>query len=182
MAAIFFVLGMVAGLVGGLGVRGTADGMADGFRAMAYAAVLVGFARAIYVVLNDGKVIDSIVHGLFVPIEQMPTVLAAAGMTVLQGAMHVPVPSTSGQAVLTMPVLVPLSDLMGMSRQVTVLAYQFGSGLCELVTPTNGSLMAVLAAAGVPYDRWLRFVWPLVVILGVFALLAVCAAVLMGVQ
>jgi uncharacterized ion transporter superfamily protein YfcC len=147
---------------------------------MAYAGALIGFARAIYVVLNDGKVIDTIVNGLFGPIDQMPAALAAMGMTVLQGAMHVPVPSTSGQAVLTMPVLVPLSDLMGISRQATVLAYQFGSGLCELVTPTNGSLMAVLAAAGVSYARWIRFVWPLVVILAGFALASMCVAIVVG--
>jgi uncharacterized ion transporter superfamily protein YfcC len=71
--------------------------------------------------------------------------------------LHVPVPSVSGQAVLTMPLLVPLSDLIGLSRQVTVLAYQTGAGLTEMITPTNGALMAVLLAAGVPYSRWLRF-------------------------
>jgi uncharacterized ion transporter superfamily protein YfcC len=180
MAAIFFLLGLLAGIVGGLRIRGTVDAMVDGFRTMAYAAVLIGFARAIYVVLNDGKVIDTIVHGLFVPIEQFPPAVAAAGMMLLQGAVHVPVPSTSGQAVLTMPVLVPLSDLMGVTRQVTVLAYQFGSGLCELLTPTNGSLMAVLAAAGVSYDRWIRFVLPLVLALVALALVALMLATALG--
>jgi uncharacterized ion transporter superfamily protein YfcC len=72
--------------------------------------------------------------------------------------VHVVVPSVSGQAVLTMPLFVPLADLLGMSRQVPVLAYQTGAGLTELVTPTNGALMAVLLAAGVPYERWIRFV------------------------
>ncbi len=182
MAAIFFILGVVAGLAGGLGVRGTVDGFVEGFRAMAYAAILIGFARAIYVVLNDGKVIDTIVHSLFVPIEQLPSFAAAGGMMLLQAAMHVPVPSTSGQAVLTMPVLVPLSDLMGISRQVTVLAYQLGSGLCELVTPTNGSLMAVLAAAGVSYDKWIKSVVSLVLLLGALGLVAVVVAVLTGLQ
>src|SRR5215212_6001896 len=90
--------------------------------------------------------------------------------------VHVAVPSVSGQAVLTMPVLVPLSDLLGISRQVTVLAYQLGSGLCELVTPTNGSLMAVLAAAGVSYDKWIRTVMFLVLLLVGLALVAVVVA------
>jgi uncharacterized ion transporter superfamily protein YfcC len=71
--------------------------------------------------------------------------------------VHVAVPSVSGQAVLTMPILVPLSDLLGISRQVTVLAYQTGAGLTELLTPTNGGLMAVLLAAGVSFGRWIRF-------------------------
>ena len=180
MAAIFFLLGIFAGLVGGLGVRGTVAAFVEGFRVMAYAAVLIGFARAIYVVLNDGKVIDTIVQGLFVPIQNQSPTVAAVGMTVLQGALHVPVPSTSGQAVLTMPVLVPLSDLIGVTRQVTVLAYQFGSGLCELMTPTNGSLMAVLAAAGVSYNKWIKFVFPLVLILATLALTAIVIAVSIG--
>jgi uncharacterized ion transporter superfamily protein YfcC len=76
-------------------------------------------------------------------------------------AVHVPVPSNSGQAVLTMPVLVPVSDLLEIPRQVTILAYQYGGVLCDLVTPTNGALMAVLAAAGVRYDEWLRYAVPL---------------------
>jgi uncharacterized ion transporter superfamily protein YfcC len=78
-------------------------------------------------------------------------------MMAAQALIHIPVPSTSGQAVLTMPVLVPLSDLLGLSRQVVVLAYQYGAGLCEQVTPTNGALVAMLAATGVRYDEWMRF-------------------------
>ena len=78
----------------------------------------------------------------------------------MQAAVHGPVPSVSGQAVLTMPVLVPMSDLIGLSRQVVVLAYQYGAGLTELITPTNGALMAVTAAAGVKYGDWLDFAVP----------------------
>jgi uncharacterized ion transporter superfamily protein YfcC len=92
------------------------------------------------------------------------------------------VPSTSGQAVLTMPLLVPLSDLIGLSRQVTVLAYQYGAGLCELVTPTNGALMAMLAASGVPYEDWLRFVIPVIGALAALAALAIGIAVATGLR
>jgi uncharacterized ion transporter superfamily protein YfcC len=95
-------------------------------------------------------------------------------------AIHLPVPSTSGQAVLTMPLLVPLSDLIGLPRQVTVLAYQYGAGLCELVTPTNGALMAMLAAAGVRYEEWLRFVLPIYALLVLLALMALAVAVAIG--
>jgi uncharacterized ion transporter superfamily protein YfcC len=90
-------------------------------------------------------------------VAELPVALSALGMMVAHAFVHVPVPSVSGQAVLTMPVLVPLSDLLGMSRQVTVLAYQYGAGLCDLVTPTNGALMAILAAGGVDYQEWLKF-------------------------
>ncbi|MGE0158090.1 MAG: YfcC family protein [Gemmatimonadales bacterium] len=179
LSAAFFIMGVAVGLVSRMGVAGTAAAYARGFRDMAYAAILIGFARAIYVVLDQGHVVDTIVYGMFLPIEGLPRLVSAVGMLVAHAAIHVPVPSVSGQAVLTMPLLVPLSDLLELSRQVTVLAYQYGAGLCDLVTPTNGALMAVLAAAGVRYDRWLAFVLPLY--LGLMALGAVAVAVAIAV-
>jgi uncharacterized ion transporter superfamily protein YfcC len=173
MAALFLTMGIAAGLVGGLGVAGTADGLVSGFRSMAYAGLLIGFARAIFVTLEQGRIVDTLVHGLFAPIAHLPLGLAAVGMMVVHALIHVPVPSPTGHAVLTLPILVPLSDLLGLSRQVTVLAYQYGGGLCELFTPTNGALMAILAAAQVRYEDWLRFALPLLA-----ALLAVGAAAL----
>ena len=125
---------------------------------MAYAALLVGFAGGIFVVLDQGRIVDTIVHGLFTPLAGLPVAFSTVGMMAAHAVVHVPVPNVSGQAVLTMPILVPLSDLLGLSRQVTVLAYQFGAGLCDLITPTNGALLAVLAAGGVEYQAWLRFV------------------------
>jgi uncharacterized ion transporter superfamily protein YfcC len=179
LAAAFFVMGVAVGLVSGMGLGGTASAYVKGFREMAYAGLLIGFARAIYVVLDQGRVIDTIVHGLFLPLEGLPALVSALGMLAAQALIHLPVPSVSGQAVLTMPLLVPLSDLLGLSRQVTVLAYQYGAGLCDLLTPTNGALMAVLAAAGVRYEDWLRFVAPLYA--GLMALGAAAIAVAIGV-
>ena len=177
LSAVFFVMGVAAGLMGGLRLAGTADAFVEGFRSMAFAALLIGFARGIYIVLDEGSVVDTIVYGLFTPLAGLPTTLSALGMMGVQGLIHVPVPSTSGQAVLTLPLLVPLSDLLGLSRQVTVLAYQYGAGLCELVTPTNGALMAMLAASGVRFEQWLRFTLPLVGILVVLAAAAIGVAV-----
>jgi uncharacterized ion transporter superfamily protein YfcC len=108
-------------------------------------------------VLADGHVIDTILQSLATPLAHAPAVLAALLMIPAQAIVHVMVPSVSGQAVLTMPVFVPLGDLVGVSREATVLAYQMGAGLCELVTPTNGALMAVLLAARVPFSRWVKF-------------------------
>jgi uncharacterized ion transporter superfamily protein YfcC len=125
--------------------------------------------------------VDTIVHGLFAPIAGLPVGLSALAMMAAHILIHVPVPSTSGQAVLTLPLLVPLSDLIGLSRQVTVLAYQYGAGLCELITPTNGALMAMLAASGVRYEEWLRFAGTLVISLLVLAAVAIAAAVAAGV-
>jgi uncharacterized ion transporter superfamily protein YfcC len=149
---------------------------------MAFAGLLIGFARAIFVVLDQGHVVDTIVHGLLVPIAALPTTLSALGMMAFHALVHLPVPSTSGQAVLTLPLLVPLSDLIGLSRQVTVLAYQYGAGLCELVTPTNGALMAMLAASGVRYEDWLRFVLPVVGMLVALAALAIGLGVAVGLR
>jgi uncharacterized ion transporter superfamily protein YfcC len=177
LAALFFIVGVLAGLLRGLGVGGTAEAFVDGFKSMAFAGLLIGFARAIYVVLNEGQVVDTVVQGLFTPIAGLPATLSAVGMMGVQAAIHLPVPSTSSQAVLTLPLLVPLSDLIGLSRQVTVLAYQYGAGLCEIVTPTNGALMAMLAAAGVRYEQWLKFVLPLYALLMMLAVLAVIVGV-----
>lgn len=182
MAAIFFVMGVLAGIIGGLGVGGTAESFVDGFRAMAYAGLLIGFARAITVVLQHGKVIDTVVNAMFTPLANVPVLASAAGMMLVHTVVHGPVPSVSGQAVLTMPVLVPLADLLGMARQVVVLAYQYGAGLCEMVTPTNGALMAILAAAGVPYEKWMKAILPLFGILFLLGLVAVGVAIATGLR
>jgi uncharacterized ion transporter superfamily protein YfcC len=182
LAALFFAIGILGGALGRLGLAGTADAFVDGFRSMTLAALLIGFARAIYVVLNEGQIVDTIVHGMFTPIAGLPAALAALGMLAVQGAIHVPVPSTSSQAVLTLPLLVPLSDLIGLSRQVTVLAYQYGAGLCDVLTPTNGALMAMLAAAGVRYEQWFKFAVPLCAALIILSVVALSVAVAMGLQ
>jgi uncharacterized ion transporter superfamily protein YfcC len=182
LAALFFLMGVFAGLLGGLRVNGTAEAFVEGFRAMAFAAMIIGFARAIYLILEQGRIIDTIVHGLFVPVQGLPPMLSAIGMMGAQILIHFPVPSTSGQAVLTLPVLVPLSDLIGLSRQVTVLAYQYGAGLCELVTPTNGALMAMLAATRVSYGDWIKFFAVRGGALLLVAVIAIVTAVAIGLQ
>jgi uncharacterized ion transporter superfamily protein YfcC len=181
MSALFFLLGVVAGLVGGLGLSGTADGFVAGFRDIAFSAILVGFARAIFVVLEQGHIVDTIVNGLSAPLAHLPVAVSALGMMAVQTALHLPVPSVSGQATLTMPLLTPLSDLIGLSRQVTVLAFQYGAGLCELITPTNGALMAMLAACGVRFDQWLKFVGPLYLLLLALGVAAVMIGIATGV-
>jgi uncharacterized ion transporter superfamily protein YfcC len=180
MSGLFFLMGCAAGIIGGLGIDGTARAYVEGFKEMTFAGLLIGFARAIFVVMNDGHIIDTIVNGAFQPLAHLPGSVSAVGMIGVQALVHVPVPSVSGQAVLTMPILAPLSDLIGVSRQVAILAYQAGAGLCELLTPTNGALMAVIAAAAVRYDRWLRFALPMWIIMMIFGALAVIGGVALG--
>ena len=182
LSALFLLMGVLVGLVGGLGVSGTADAFVEGFRSMAYAAVLVGVARAIFVVLEQGRVVDTIIQAMVTPLAQLPTSLFAMGMSFVQTALALPVPSSSGRAVLTMPILVPLSDLLGLPRQVTVLASQYGPGLLGQFSPTEGTLMAVLALAGLPYERWLRFAVPLCLALFALNLAAIWVAIAIGLQ
>jgi len=153
----FIIAGCVAGILGGLGVAGTTAAFLEGAQAMLPAAILVGVARSLSLVLTDGHVTDTILESLARPLSAAPATVASVLMVPFHSAVHVFVPSVSGQAVLTMPILVPLSDLLGISRQVTVLAYQTGGGLTELLTPTNGALMAVLLAGGVSFPQWIRF-------------------------
>jgi uncharacterized ion transporter superfamily protein YfcC len=180
-AALFFAMGIVVGLVGGLGVTGTAEAFVEGFQSMAYAALLIGFARSISIVMERGLIIDTVVNGLASWLSGLPTAVAAVAMMAAHAAIHVPVPSVSGQAVLTLPVFAPVADLLHMSRQVAVLAYQYGAGMCEVVTPTNGALMAILAAAGVRYDLWMRVAGRMIAVVAGVGAVAVVLAVVLGV-
>ena len=176
MSAIFFAMGILVGLIGKLGVNGTAKAYSEGFSEMIFAGIIVGLARSIYLVLNEGQIIDTIIYGLFTPVEKLPVGAAGLGMMVAQALLHIPVPSTSGQAVLTMPLLAPVADLTGMSRQVVVLSYQYGAGLMDLVTPSNGAIMAILAAAKISYNDWIKQAWkPILVLFGFGALSIMCS-------
>ena len=157
LSAAFLIGGAAAGLLGGLGTVATVRTFLEGMQAMLPAATMVALARSISVVLTDGRVIDTILHALATPLGQVPAMATGALMIPVHALIHIPVSSVSGQAALTMPIFVPLGDLVGLSRQAVVLAYQTGAGLMELLTPTNGALMAILLAADVPFSRWVRF-------------------------
>jgi uncharacterized ion transporter superfamily protein YfcC len=176
LSAAFFMAGIAIGLVGRLGVQGTVDAYFEGMRSVTAAGVLIGVARSISLVLEDGRVIDTILQSLVTPLAAAPREVAAVLMVPVQALLHIPVSSVSGQAVLTMPVMIPLADLLGISRQATVLAYQAGAGLAEFWTPTNGTLMAILLSTKCPYERWLRFALPMVLVLTALAVTAMLVA------
>jgi len=174
LSALFLVAGFAVGFVSGRDLTTTTTGFLKGMEAMLAAALFVGVARAISLVLTDGRVIDTIVYSLAVPLAQFPGTVAALLMVPMHTLLHVAVPSVSGQAVLTMPIMAPLSDLLGVSRDAAVIAYQTGAGLSDLFVPTNGALLAMLLSAGVPYGRWLRFAAPgalLVAVIGVIGVM-----------
>jgi uncharacterized ion transporter superfamily protein YfcC len=170
LSGAFLVGGIAAGLIGGFSLTQTVMTYVEGMTTMLPAAMMVGLARSISLVLEDGRVVDTMLNAFVTPLAHVPRVASALLMIPLQGIIHIAVPSVSGQAVLTMPLFVPVSDLLGFSREVAVLTYQTGGGLMEMASPTNGALMAILLAAGVPLQRWLRF-----------ALLGIGALVLVGV-
>ena len=157
LSAAFLIGGIAAGLIGGLGSIATVTAFLEGMQALLPAATMVALARSISLVLADGRVIDTILHALATPLSQVPAVATGVLMIPVHALIHIPVSSVSGQAALTMPIFVPLGDLVGLSRQAVVFAYQTGAGLMEMLTPTNGALMAVLLAADVPFSRWIRF-------------------------
>lgn len=157
LSASFFGLGIISGLIGKLGVNNTGESYVAGFREMVFAAMIIGLANSISMILTEGMIIDTIVYGLFTPLKSLSPSVSAVLMMVSQSILHFPIPSYSAQAIMTMPILVPLSDLIGFSRQTCVLAYQYGAIMGDMIVPTNGALMAIITISGIPYDKWLKF-------------------------
>ena len=180
MGALFLALALAIGVVGRLGADGTAREFCVGAAELTTTAILVGFARAIQVVLDDGLVVDTIINGLAQPLQRMGAELAAVGMFLVQSVLNFFIPSGSGQAYVTMPIMAPLADLVGVTRQVSVLAFQFGDGFTNILVPTNAVLVGILAIAGVPYDRWFRFVIPFMFKVWIVGSIALAIAVRIG--
>jgi len=180
MGGLFLVLTVVLAALGGLSPDKTASEFCVGAAELTTTALLIGFARTIEVVLNEGKVIDTIIHGAAQPLTTMGPHLAAVGMLVVQSIANFFVPSGSGQAYVTMPLMAPLADLVGVTRQVSVLAYQFGDGFTNIMIPTNAVLVGILAMAKIPFDRWLRFVMPFMLKVWALASVALVVAVSIG--
>jgi uncharacterized ion transporter superfamily protein YfcC len=164
LSGLFVALTVLAGAVGGLGVDGTADHFLEGAKAIAGGALVVGLARGILVIFDGAQVTDTILHGLAATVEELPASASVVGIYCVQVLLNFLVPSGSGQAALSIPILAPLGDLVGVTRQTTVLAYQFGDGFTNVFTPTQGYFMAGLALIGVRWERWVRFIWPLMLI------------------
>ncbi len=164
LSGLFLTVAVAAGAVGGLGANRTAEVFVEGVSAMAGGALVVGLARATLVLLDGARVTDTILHGLAGAVAGMPNWATVTGIYGVQVALNFLVPSGSGQAVLTMPILAPLGDLVGVTRQTSVLAYQLGDGFTNIFTPTSGYFMAGLALIRVPWARWAKFLLPLQVI------------------
>ena len=182
LGGVFLGLTVIVAVIGGLSADKTAREFAIGASELTTTALLVGFARAIALILQDGQVLDTIVYALASPLETVGPELASVGMYVIQSLINFFIPSGSGQAYVTMPLMTPIADLLGISRQIAVLAYQFGDGFTNMVVPTNAVLMGILGIGRIPYDRWFRFIFPLILKLWLFGSIALIIAVLIGYQ
>jgi len=180
MGALFLALSLLLILITRMDIDEGARAFCAGAAELTTTALLIGFARTIQVVLDEGMVVDTIIYGVAQPLTQLGPTLAATGMLAFQSLCNLFIPSGSGQAYVTMPLMAPLADLVGIERQVAVLAYQFGDGLTNILVPTNAVLVGILAMAGVPYDRWVRFVMPFMVKMWVLGALALAVAVWIG--
>lgn len=180
IAAVFLITGLFSGIIGRLSGDEMADAFIEGAKGMIGAAVMIGFARAIVIVAENASIIDTILYNLSNVIGQLPSLLAACIMYPIQMFINFFVGSGSGQAALTMPILAPLGDLIGVSRQLTVLIFQFGDGFSNIIFPTSGILIACLGIAGVPFGKWFKWVMPLQGILFVLAITFITIGSLMG--
>ncbi|HSG58504.1 MAG TPA: TIGR00366 family protein [Woeseiaceae bacterium] len=159
--AVFFGIGLIGAIIGRLGAGETSRTFLEGAAKMTAPALIVGFARAIAIVLEDGQIIDSIVHSIASLLEGMPADVSAVGMLIVQSLCNFFIPSGTGQAFVTMPIMSPLATLTGVPQQTAVLAFQFGDGFTNMIVPTSALVMGALALGKVPYTAWFRFVGPL---------------------
>ena len=182
LGGVFVALAILVGLINGMAFDDMARNFILGAGELIGTALLIGFARAIEVTLSDGQVLHTIVNGLAQPLVAVGGELSAIGMLFIQSILNFFIPSGSGQAYVTMPLMAPISDIVGVSRQVAVLAYQMGDGFMNMIVPTNAVLMGILGICGIPYGRWFRFIWPLMLQLFIAGSIAMVIAVRIGYQ
>jgi uncharacterized ion transporter superfamily protein YfcC len=171
IAGLFLGLGILSGFLGKLSLDEITESFKAGARDMMGVAFIIGCARALLVIANDGKVMDTLLYSLASVISQLHPVLAAQVMFLAHGVINFFVHSGSGQAALTMPVMAPLADVVGVSRQTAVLAFQFGDGWINPILPTSGVTMGVLGLAGISWEKWFRWMLPVQIYFLLLALL-----------
>jgi uncharacterized ion transporter superfamily protein YfcC len=164
LSGLFFGLAIAAGPIGGLSLDDTARSFIQGAQDMTYAGLVVGLARGALVILRDANVIDSMTHAMAAVVGRWSSSISVIGIYLMQNLLHFIVPSGSGQAAVSMPILAPLGDLVGITRQTNVLAYQLGNGLTNVFIPTQGYFMAALGILKIPWEKWVRWLLPLLLI------------------
>lgn len=165
MSGAFLLLGILCVVISGMSIKSASDSFIKGMEEMVVAALVVGFARGVQVVLLDGQILDTIINSAANNLQGLPKFVAAGGMLIFQTTLNFFIPSGSGQAAVTMPLMAPLADLIGITRQTAVFAFTCGDGFSNMVIPTSGILMAVLSLAKIPFTNWLKFVAPIFLVM-----------------
>ncbi len=178
ITGLFLVMGIVCGAIAGFDANRIAEELLSGAKDILSAALVVGFASGIIVVLQDGKIVDSLLHGLQEGLSNSGAAASLSAMYGIQALINFIIPSATAKAAITIPIMAPFADMVGVSRQAMVLAFQFGDGFTNMITPTSGVLVAALAMARIPYTRWVKWVWKAVLALLVLGLLLLIPTVL----
>ncbi|MDZ7362959.1 MAG: TIGR00366 family protein [candidate division KSB1 bacterium] len=180
IAALFLGMGILAGMVARRRINQIAEAFVAGAKDMLMAALVVAFSRGILVMATEGKIIDTILAALSGLTQQAHPLVSAYLMLFVQACINFFMPSGSGQAALTMPIMAPLSDLLGITRQTAVLIFQFGDGFNNMIIPTSGVTMGVLGIAKIPFEKWLRWALPLALLFYAAGLILIAIPVLFG--
>ncbi|MEG2869243.1 MAG: YfcC family protein [Terrisporobacter sp.] len=162
---VFCAIGLLSGIFGGLNQEEIVKSFSEGAKDLITAGLAIALARGIVIIAQNGFIIDSILNSAAEVLNGLPKAIFISLTFALEGVLTLLIPSSSGLASLTIPVLAPLGDLVQVSSQEIITAFQFGSGFTNMITPTSGVLMGALAVARVPWDKWVRFVAPLLAIL-----------------
>lgn len=180
IATLFLVTGFVAGVAYRMDPDDIIDNFIEGTKDVMYAALIVGFARGILVVLQEGAIFDTVVYALIQPLQQLPPIIAGALMVPVMAVVNFFIPSGSGQAAVVVPILAPIADVLNISRQSIILAFQYGDGFANLIVPTSGAMMAMISIAKIPYGRWAIYISKLVALQLLVGMVAVAIAIMIN--
>ena len=177
LSAIFLMVALLCGIVSRMDATTMSETVLKAVSVAAPGAFMVGYATSIKVLLEMGNIGDTISYNLSLMLQDLPLYASAISMSISQTIINFFIPSGSGQALATLPVMLPLGESLGLTRQITILAFQIGDGLSNLINPTLGGLIAMLSICRVPIDRWIRFIFPVFITLMIIAFLALIVAV-----
>lgn len=179
IATLFLAMGLLTGVAMNYKPNEITKHFLDGAKDIMSAALVVGLAGGIVIILQDGKIIDTILHSLAEGMKGFGKITSIGIMYVIQTIINIVIPSGSAKAAITMPIMAPFSDYINISRQATVVAFQFGDGFTNMITPTSGVLIGVLGVAKIPYDKWVKWITPFMIILIILGFLLLIPTVTM---
>ena len=180
MSGVFLIVGILCAIIGRLAPGKAADAFAEGAQDLVWAGLIIGMCYAATTILQDAQIMDTIVNGMGTALGGLHSSIAAVGMFFMQDLLNFLIPSGSGQAAITMPFMAPLADVLGVSRQTAVLAFQYGDAFTNVISPTSGEIMAALAICHVPYGKWFKFMWKLWILWAILACILLVIATAIG--